>query len=302
MAAAQRGAGHATAEASGRGMSRLGAQPYFSILAAPHSAAALASVLDTVARQDFRSFEAVFIDDGSIANLSEALERDLRQARIFSVEQAAKPAEVWNRAADFARGSYLAFLEAGDVWHPRYLSYQNAVFESVPDALYSRVGYCNRDLAGEGFLPAAADAIDAPDEVLNMLASADLPTLSCLSVPRSLLLRSGGLDPRAGSHARIDFEIRLLGGLRSGGRLACEEHPAPRVPQILVLRRLAQEADDMKDTLGRWSSDLPAFIGNLFEQPFMQRFRSHRDWFEARYIERHCAMLRSVEASLRVAA
>lgn len=283
-------------------MSQRRAQPYFSVLAAPRRAAALASVLDTVARQDFRSFEAVFIDDGSIPNLSEIVGRDLRDAQVLRVEKTATPADVWNRAADFARGSYLAFLETDDVWHPRYLSYQNAVFEAVPDALYSRTGFCTRELKGEGFLPAPVDVTDAPDEVLDILASADLPTLSCFTVPRSLLLRCGGLDPRAGSHMRIDFEIRLLGGLRSGGRLACEEHPAPRVPQVLVLRRLAQEADDLADALDRWSSDLPAFIDNLYERPFMHRFRSHRDWFEARYIERHCAMLRKIEASLRDAA
>ena len=283
-------------------MNQRGTQPYFSVLAAPRNAAALASVLDTVARQDFQNFETVVIDDGSIVGLAETVGRDLRQARVLLIEKAATPAEIWNKAAASARGSYLTFIETDDVWHPRYLSYQNAVFESVPDALYSRAGYCTRDLIGEGFLPAAAEAVDAPDEVLDILASADLPTLSCLAVPRSLLLRSGSLDGRGGSHMRIDLEIRLLGGLRSGGRLACEEHPAPRVPQILVLRRLAQEAEDIADTLNRWSSDLPAFLDNLFERPFMHRFSGHRDWFEARFIERHCATLRSVEASLRAAA
>ena len=283
-------------------MSQRGTPPFFSVLAAPRSAAALASALDTLARQDFRNFETIFVDDGSIVGLAETVGRDLRQARILRIEKDTAPAAIWNKAAASARGSYLAFLETDDVWHPRYLSYQNAVFESVPDALYSRAGYCTRDLTGEGFLPAGAEAVDAPDEVLDILASADLPTLSCLAVPRSLLLRSGGLDGGAGTHMRIDFEIRLLGGLRSGGRLACEEHPAPRVPQILVLRRLAQESDDIADMLNRWSSDLPAFIDNLFERPFMHRFKDHRDWFEARFIERHCAILRSVEASLRAAA
>lgn len=283
-------------------MSQRGTQPFFSVLAAPRSVAALASALDTVVRQDFQNFEAVFVDDGSIHGFAEAVERDFRQVRILRIEADTAPAEIWNKAAASARGSYLAFLETDDIWHPRYLSYQNAVFESVPDSLYSRAGCCTRDLKGEGFLPAAAEAVDAPDEVLEILASADLPTLSCLAVPRSLLLRSGGLDGRAGAHMRIDLEIRLLGGLRSGGRLACEEHPAPRVPQILVLRRLAQEADDIADALHRWSSDLPALIANLFERPFMHRFKAHRDWFEARFIERHCAILRSVEASLRAAA
>lgn len=283
-------------------MSQRETPPYFSVLAAPRTAAALACALDIVGRQDFRNFETIFVDDGSIVGFAETVERDLRQPRILRIDKATAPAEIWNKAALSARGSYIAFLEADDVWHPRYLSYQNAVFESVPDALYSRVGHCTRDLKGEGFLPAAAEAVDAPDEVLDILASADLPTLSCLAVPRSLLLRSGGLDDRAGAHMRIDLEIRLLGGLRAGGRLACEEHPAPRVPQILVLRRLAQEADDMADTLGRWSSDLPAFIDNLFDRPFMHRFSDHRDWFAARYIERYCAILRSVEASLRTAA
>lgn len=283
-------------------MSQRGIQPYFSVLAVPRNAAALASALDTVLRQDFRNFETIFVDDGSIVGLAETVGRDHRQARILRIEKGTAPAEIWNKAAAAARGSYLAFLETDDVWHPRYLSYQHAVFESMPDALYSRVGYCTRDLRGDGFLPVATEAVDAPDEVLDILASADLPTLSCLAVSRSLLLRSGGLDGRARTHMRIDFEIRLLGGLRSGGRLACEEHPSPRVPQVLVLRRLAQEAEDLADTLSRWSSDLPAFIDNLYERPFMHRFRDHRDWFEARFIERHCANLRSVEASLRTAA
>jgi glycosyltransferase involved in cell wall biosynthesis len=283
-------------------MSGRGTQPYFSVVAAPRNATALTSALDTFARQDFKNFETIIIDDGSIVGLVETVIRDFRQARILRIENTSVPAETWNQAAASARGSYLAFLETDDVWHPRYLSYQNAVFESVPDALYSRVGYCTRDLMGEGFLSVVAESVDAPDEVLDTLALADLPTLSCLAVPRALLLRSGGLDARAGSHVRIDLEIRLLGGLRSGGRLACEEHPAPRVPQVLVLRRLTQEAEDLADALNRWSSDLPSFIDNLFERPFMNRFRSHRDWFEARFIERYCATLRSVEASLRTAA
>ncbi|MDZ4734722.1 MAG: glycosyltransferase family A protein [Rhodospirillaceae bacterium] len=244
---------------------------------------------------EFRDHEVVVIDAGNIAGLESLVAIETGEAQIAAVRAELPVAAQLNLGVAAASGRYVTFLDPGDSWHSRYLSYQQAVFEAAPDALYSRTGCCRRGLIGNAFLPNPPRPISAPDPVLAMLVQADLPARSSFAVPRSLFMRSGGFDEHAGRFANFDLALRLLGGLRKGGRLACEEHPAPYVPQVLAMTETDVDIADLAGGMEGWYRDLQSYLGRLFDYPFMERFREHRKWFEARLIEERCDLLKGVE-------
>jgi len=95
--------------------------------AAATAAAAIASVL----AQNYREFELIVVNDGSTDATAEVLGgyRD----RITVIEQAnAGAAAARNRGLRAARGSYIAFLDADDVWEPELLERLVPVLDSDP--------------------------------------------------------------------------------------------------------------------------------------------------------------------------
>jgi glycosyltransferase involved in cell wall biosynthesis len=100
--------------------------PSVSIVTPVYNAARwLPETLATVRAQTFSDWEHILVDDGSsddsLAIVEEAAAADAR-VRLLRMPQNSGPSAARNQALDSARGRYIAFLDADDLWLPEKLS------------------------------------------------------------------------------------------------------------------------------------------------------------------------------------
>ena len=92
----------------------------------------LGPALDSILAQTHREVEAIVVDDGSSDGTPEVIAS--YGTRIRSVRQEnAGHASARNRGIEVARGTFLAFLDADDLWHPEKLARQLARFAERPE-------------------------------------------------------------------------------------------------------------------------------------------------------------------------
>jgi glycosyltransferase involved in cell wall biosynthesis len=97
--------------------------------AEPH----LAEALDSVVTQSHPSIEVLVIDDGSTDGSGEVARR-YPDPRIRVVSQPnSGPAAARNRGVLIAKGEFLAFLDADDIWEPFKLKLQLDVLQAHPN-------------------------------------------------------------------------------------------------------------------------------------------------------------------------
>ncbi len=92
----------------------------------------LAEALDSILAQTWRPLEVIVVDDGSTDGTAHIAAG--YGERISYLRQAnAGPAAARNRGLDAARGEFIAFLDADDLWHKEKLALQMARFEARPE-------------------------------------------------------------------------------------------------------------------------------------------------------------------------
>lgn len=98
----------------------------------------LAEAVESVVTQTFPHWELILFDDGSDAEHSLAAKRLCRQhpQKIRYAEHSGHinrgVSITRNEASKLARGKYLAFLDADDIWFPNKLEYQVEMFATHP--------------------------------------------------------------------------------------------------------------------------------------------------------------------------
>ena len=81
----------------------------------------LAEALDSILAQTWRPLEVIVVDDGSTDGTAHIAAG--YGAEVSYIHQAnAGPAAARNRGLDAARGEFIAFLDADDLWHKDKLS------------------------------------------------------------------------------------------------------------------------------------------------------------------------------------
>ncbi len=93
----------------------------------------IAEALRSVSGQTFLDFEVLVVDDGSTDNGPD-LARGFGDARIRVISQVNRGlAGARNTGIREARGTYIAFLDADDRWHPEKLARHVALLDARPD-------------------------------------------------------------------------------------------------------------------------------------------------------------------------
>jgi glycosyltransferase involved in cell wall biosynthesis len=192
------------------------------IVPAYQAARYIAAALDSIFAQTLSPFEVIVVDDGSTDATPQLLDR--YGDRIRRLRRAnAGPAAARNDGIRAARGEWLAFLDADDLWHPEKLARQTAFLAARPDLdcclTWKRQFWEDCVRADEERLRREQHPIttDAPGYVLQTLL-----------VGRTDFLRIGLLDERLRVGEDTDWLARAEDlGLRRGV-----------IPEVLVYRRM----------------------------------------------------------------
>jgi glycosyltransferase involved in cell wall biosynthesis len=116
-------------------------QPLVSVIIPTYNYAGyIADALESILAQTVRDFEVLVVDDGSTDNTREVVGRftDAR-VRLLRKENGGT-ASARNAGRKVARGAYIAWLDADDLWRPVFLERMLTVLEAEPE-----VGHCFSD-------------------------------------------------------------------------------------------------------------------------------------------------------------
>lgn len=163
--------------------------------------------LSSVLQQSVADFEIIIIDDGSSDNTAEIVKPYLQDPRIRYIfqENAGQP-KAKNRGILESRGDFVAFLDADDVWMPRKLEKQLALFSDTQvGVVYSRRLWINPD----GDETQGNERTLHRGRILNQMFVDNFICFSSSVVRRTLLLEVGAFDENLPMGIDYDLWIRL---------------------------------------------------------------------------------------------
>jgi glycosyltransferase involved in cell wall biosynthesis len=190
----------------------MGREPRVTVVVpAWNTSSVLTETLDSIRAQTFQDFEVLVVDDGSTDGTAEVVERHGAEDHRFRLirQGHAGVSIARNKAVAEARGEWIAFLDADDVWLPPKLERQLALLEQDPAAglLFTNFFFWdgNRDLA----VAYAPGAVLPGGNPLQALIRSCLFLLSTVMVRREHFLGSGGFDPALRLSEDWDLWLRL---------------------------------------------------------------------------------------------
>jgi glycosyltransferase involved in cell wall biosynthesis len=168
----------------------------------------LREAIDSVLQQDFYDFELILVDDGSADRSSEIANEYVRlrdgQVRYLEHEGHANRGMSASRnlGVAAARGEFIAFIDADDVWKPSKLSEQVALMDEYPELGMScgAVRYWNSWAGGrDALIPTGHRqdvVVDPPAALLSVypLGTAKAPCPSDLLIRKDVLCRIGAFE------------------------------------------------------------------------------------------------------------
>jgi cellulose synthase/poly-beta-1,6-N-acetylglucosamine synthase-like glycosyltransferase len=203
----------------------------------------LGASLASLARQTFRDFEVVAVDDGSSDGSGERLDRAARRdprIRVLRLPQVGLPAAL-NAGLAAARGRRIARHDADDLSHSHRFERQWALLEARPEVAVvgCRVRLTPREFAGVGMRRWAAwhNAL-LTHEAMAREVLIDSPLCHGTALMRRDALEGVGGWREASWPEDVDLWVRLI---ESGARLA-------KVPRILYAWRQHPESATRTDS------------------------------------------------------
>jgi glycosyltransferase involved in cell wall biosynthesis len=180
------------------------------LIPAYNCAKTIQATLESVVSQTVQPYEVIIMDDGSTDDTYEILRSyDPRFTILQQANQGAAAAR--NALAQKATGELIAFLDADDLWHPRYLEIQSKLFEENQNAVAFFTGHVN--FSGFGtykweastvVTSSAAESIDPLSFLKRYNATGIFASMSFCCVP-GRVLRQMGSDPFCVSGAEDSY-------------------------------------------------------------------------------------------------
>lgn len=205
--------------------------------------------LESLKNQTFASFEAIIVDDGSTDDTSEIIcrmvEQDSRFRYLRLQENSNRPSVPRNMGIEAARGEYLAFLDADDLWTRRKLERQVMVLASRSDLalVHSHLwDFTERSwIIGLFFIPNPYRRRSN----YQILCKRNVVQCSSVLARTSIVRDLGGFDERPGLRAVEDYHLWL--------RVAASGHRLGYISEIhgfyRVRRQSTSALEDMEARL-----------------------------------------------------
>jgi glycosyltransferase involved in cell wall biosynthesis len=110
-----------------------GAEPKLSIVTAVFNADhTLQATIDSLSQQSFRDFEYIVLDGGSTDGTPQILQRNSVRLDYWASERDTGIYNAWNKGLSVARGEWIAFLGADDVYLPDALAQYARAIAALP--------------------------------------------------------------------------------------------------------------------------------------------------------------------------
>jgi glycosyltransferase involved in cell wall biosynthesis len=203
----------------------------------------VAEAIESVLAQSYSPIELIVVDDGSDDRTGEVVAL-YRQAVRFVAQERGGIGAARNKAADLARGDFLAFLDADDRFVADKIERQLDAFAADPslDVVYGHV---------REFISPDLDSVVAA-RLRSAVADAPWPTPNLMLVTREAFFRVGGFSTTLRVGVGVDWCARAQeAGLRS--------HVLPRV---VLERRLHSANNGLResDSRGHYARVLKAAL------------------------------------------
>ncbi|MGD0173071.1 MAG: glycosyltransferase family 2 protein [Anaerolineales bacterium] len=170
----------------------------------------LPDAIESVYAQTVLDWEIILVDDGSddgsLELAFEYVQRDPERVRVLtsSASSSHGASAARNRGLQAARGEFIAFLDADDIWLPEKLERQRNLLTEYPDAAmtFARVHYFfeNPDEGAgwdQAFAPLEARTYPPPELTVEFLRNADIyPCPTATLIRCSALMEVGGFEER----------------------------------------------------------------------------------------------------------
>ena len=192
------------------------------VMPAYNVAAYIGETLDSVFEQTFTDYEVILVNDGSpdTVELDKAIEPHLNRIRYIKQKNLGAGA-ARNEGLRAARGEFIAFLDADDLWLPNYLEEQlrfireNGFDLVCADAMH----FGDSPLAGrtymETYMPIAPQAGEVT--VLGLVSAEQSLITSGIVARRAPIIEVGLFDEGLRNSQDFDLWLRLVRhGVRSG--------------------------------------------------------------------------------------
>jgi teichuronic acid biosynthesis glycosyltransferase TuaG len=201
----------------------------------------IAKPIASVLAQTYRHLELIIVDDasrdGTLSMIEEQARNDER-IRIVKLSPNGGVAAARNAGVSAARGTYIAFLDSDDWWHPRKLELQLALMESTG----AQVSYTAYDRIGEDGAWRSKVRPPASVSYADMLKSNRIGNLTGM-VSRSL----GDVPFRKIGHEDYVFWLEMV---RRAGGATCVPSDEPLA--WYLVRKGSVSSDKLKAARWQW--------------------------------------------------
>lgn len=209
----------------------LSRRPLLSVIMPAYNVAGyIGEALESVLAQTFTDYEIIIVNDGSPdTNELERVIEPFLDRIIYLKQENGGPSRARNTAIMKARGEYVGFLDADDMWNPNFLAEQLKVLRENPalDLVYAdSLMFGESALAGQTYMQVVPST--GPVTFESLLSEQCGVITSCVVARRQALIDVGLFDEKFIRSEDFDLWLRLA---HHGKQLTYQR-------QVLARRRL----------------------------------------------------------------
>ncbi len=185
-------------------------QPLVSIVVPTYNCAAfLPSSIGSILAQTYDSYEIIVINDGSTDNTSEVLQPFMQKIRYIQLEQNRGGAAARNIGIRSARGKYIAFFDADDLWLPEKLQTDIGYFNRYPDVSMVCSRHINMDEHGKVFDEAPGKQLPSGNVFSQLFSEQNFVITSSVTVRKEVFEAVGVFDEELVNCQDWDLWLRI---------------------------------------------------------------------------------------------
>jgi glycosyltransferase involved in cell wall biosynthesis len=173
-----------------------------------NSAKYLPETLESVLKQTFKDFEIIVVDDGSSDHTPDVIKPYLDRVKYVQKSNGG-PASARNLGLTHAKGEFVAFLDADDIWNSKKLEQQIKIMQSMPEVGIVHTGVQVIDADGQEVLLNHKDRKDSKTYSFMDLFNKNKIATSSVLVRAECFKKVGAFDENPEIISLEDYDLWL---------------------------------------------------------------------------------------------